>query len=410
MFIIYINSTHDLNRGLRNLKNRLFTISSIMLKVNAKMNNKKTSTKRILHIIDSLGFGGAERDLVGLLQGFQDKKEYEFALVFFNRKEGFEGDVKKLDIPLIYISHSDSLWKKLQFLKSFIKDWQPNLIHSWSSIGSVLGLIIYWQSKIKLINNSMLGGIFFNNKSHWLRRIIMHLSPIVITNSIRGLKVNGLNVSDKNLIVRNGIDLKRFNITEKEQKTIIEELELDRHYPRIICTANFHTIKDHPTLIHSFKTHLESSANAAAYGSVNGIQEKNLKELVKNLFLDNSVYFLGYRKNVEVLVSVCQLFVLATKGEGCPNAILEAMALGVPVISNDVGGMSELIIDKQNGFLTPLGDIESLSKAMLEILDNPELAHQLTEQAKITMQKEYTLERRIKDIIQIYENILVLKK
>jgi len=383
----------------------LITIVSTMLKVNAKM-NKKTSTKRILHIIDSLGFGGAERDLIGLLQGFQDKKEYEFALVCFNQKEGFEGDVKKLDIPLLYIPHSYSLWKRFQLLKTFIKDWQADLIHSWSTIGSLLGLILYYQKKVKLLNNSMLGGIFFNNKSHWLRRIIMHLSPIIITNSISGLKVNGLKVSDKNLIVRNGIDLNRFNITEKEQKTIIEELELDKHYPRIICTANFHNIKDHPTLIRSFKKILQCYPKAALYLIGNGIREKKLKELVKNLLLTNSVYFLGYRKNVEVLVSVSQLFVLATKGEGCPNAMLEAMALGVPVIGNDVGGMSELIIDKQNGLLTPLGDIESLSKAMLEILSNPLLAQQLTKEAKITIQKEYTLERRTKDIEQIYKNIL----
>lgn len=122
--------------------------------------------------------------------------------------------------------------------------------------------------------------------------------------------------------------------------------------------------------------------NLTIYGK--GDKEAALKELVSNLGLRERVEFPGNIQNIADEVEKSAMFVLSSNFEGMPNALMEAMALGLPCISTDCpcGGPRYLIQNDKNGILVPVGDIQSMAKAMREILSSPRKAESLGEEAR----------------------------
>jgi glycosyltransferase involved in cell wall biosynthesis len=105
-----------------------------------------------------------------------------------------------------------------------------------------------------------------------------------------------------------------------------------------------------------------------------GDEEKNLKNLVSELKLEDRVKFLGRipREETYKYYQRVNLFVLPSANEGISNAMLEALASGLPVIVTDVGGTKELIEDGKNGYIVPLRDAEAIAAAIQKMIDNPE--------------------------------------
>lgn len=115
-----------------------------------------------------------------------------------------------------------------------------------------------------------------------------------------------------------------------------------------------------------------------------GPLESQLKELVDNKGLSDRVEFMGYVDNMPEQLEKASLFVLSSDFEGMPNALMEAMALGLPCVSTDCpcGGPKFLIKDRENGLLVPVNDVEAMSSAIKEMLANEELQNTCSNNAR----------------------------
>lgn len=153
---------------------------------------------------------------------------------------------------------------------------------------------------------------------------------------------------------------------------------------RIVSAGRFTEQKNFALLIKAFSriTDKYPDYDLIIYG--NGPQKNELVHLVKDLHLENKVKFPGYVNNFGDQIIDASLFVLSSNYEGMPNALMEAMALGLPCISTDcpVGGPKFIIDDKENGLLVPVGDIERLSESFEMVLSNKEFATVLGKNAK----------------------------
>jgi glycosyltransferase involved in cell wall biosynthesis len=96
------------------------------------------------------------------------------------------------------------------------------------------------------------------------------------------------------------------------------------------------------------------------------------------------------------------LFVLPSRSEAFPNAVIEAMAAGLPVIATDVGGIPEIIRTGENGLLVPPGDPEALAHAIVGLMDQPGLAADLGRAARIDVERYYTLDRMVAAFEHLY--------
>lgn len=147
----------------------------------------------------------------------------------------------------------------------------------------------------------------------------------------------------------------------------------------IVSAGRFTDQKNFGLLIEAFSriTDKYPDYDLIIYG--NGPQKNELMSLVKELKLGNKVKFPGYVKNFGDHIIDASLFVLSSNYEGMPNALMEAMALGLPCISTDcpVGGPNFLISNRENGLLVPVNKVEELSKAMEKVLSDENIAFRM---------------------------------
>lgn len=112
--------------------------------------------------------------------------------------------------------------------------------------------------------------------------------------------------------------------------------------------------KDYPNLLHAFALVVQKFPNAQLRIVGKGTLLNDLQRLADKLNIKTQCQFLGYRQDVPALLNAADGVVLASAWEGLPNAIMEALATGKPVVATKVGGISELIEDEKFGFLIPL--------------------------------------------------------
>ena len=130
--------------------------------------------------------------------------------------------------------------------------------------------------------------------------------------------------------------------------------------------------------------------------------KQKLLVLIKDLDLSEKVLFLGKKDNVADYFNIMDIFVLSSVFEGLPLAMLEAMYMRVPVVAVDIGGVSEVITNDKSGILVKSNDIESLSTAIRGLLNDKEKQIKLAAQARETILKEFTSERYINRLENLY--------
>jgi glycosyltransferase involved in cell wall biosynthesis len=133
-----------------------------------------------------------------------------------------------------------------------------------------------------------------------------------------------------------------------------------------------------------------------------GPLEGALRKDAQKLGLERFFVMLGERPDAHALCSLFDVFVLPSLWEGLPLALLEAAAMGKPIVATDIDGVREVIQDGQTGILVPPGDPEKLAQAVLRLLQNKDLAHKLGENARTTILAAFTLSRMIEETERLY--------
>jgi glycosyltransferase involved in cell wall biosynthesis len=131
-----------------------------------------------------------------------------------------------------------------------------------------------------------------------------------------------------------------------------------------------------------------------------------LERLVRGLGLERVVEFRGATAQPEAALRDLDIFVLPSISEACPNALLEAMTIGLPVVATRVGGIPALVEDGKTGLLVPPGDPLSLARAIIRLIEDPGLAAALAARAREHVQNEFGLDRMLARIEALYDRAL----
>jgi glycosyltransferase involved in cell wall biosynthesis len=138
-----------------------------------------------------------------------------------------------------------------------------------------------------------------------------------------------------------------------------------------------------------------------------GPQEKNLRVLIQAERLEQSVLLAGYRQDVPNFIAAMDCMVLpSTENEATSQVLPQAMAMQVPVIATDVGGLSEVVIDRDTGLLIPPRDVEAIADAIGWIADHPGEARALAERGYAHCLENFTFDRMIDRTEQVYRSVL----
>ncbi len=197
-----------------------------------------------------------------------------------------------------------------------------------------------------------------------------------------------------------GVDLNKY---QQRNYNVREKLGLSDKANVVVCVAEFVPNKNHIQLIKAWKYVCDREPDSVLLLVGKGKILDKIRRAVLNLDITKNVYFLGYRNDVPQILSASNIFVLCSYREGLPRAVMEAMAVGKPVVATNVRGNCDLVEDGVNGYLVHLGNPYSLADAILKLVRNPELAQQFGKAGRKKIE-DYSLQNVINEMDNIYTN------
>lgn len=192
---------------------------------------------------------------------------------------------------------------------------------------------------------------------------------------------------------------------KKDMAVIRDQYEISPDEKVIIHISNFRKVKRVEDVIHTFKKiHDQVPSKLLFVGD--GPEISNAFDLVKKLGLHQSVLFLGKQKKVSDLLSIADLKLLMSEQESFGLVLLEAMACEVPCIGTNVGGIPEVIIHNETGFLVELGDVDQAAKYAIDLLKDKERLQLFSKHAFAYAREQFHSNVIVKQYTDLYEQVL----
>ena len=133
-----------------------------------------------------------------------------------------------------------------------------------------------------------------------------------------------------------------------------------------------------------------------------------MKTQVRLMGISDNVRFAGWRKDIEEILPMFDIFVLPSLNEGMGRVLVEAMAAAVPIVASDTGGIPDVVRHRENGFLVPPGDPEALAEALLQLMRNPDEADRMGHNGR-RLAAGFSVEEMILKIEHLYAELLLNK-
>lgn len=207
---------------------------------------------------------------------------------------------------------------------------------------------------------------------------------------------NNIAPDNKVVWIGNGIQLGNFKADK----------EPHNDPPIILYATRMECIKNHPMLFEAAQILKERNVAFSIELAGDGQLMLKYQSWVREHNLDDHIVFLCYREDVPALITNADICVLVSEKEGLPRGIMEAAAVGRPMIATDVMGNRETLVDGKTGFLVPLNDAEALANRLEQLLCDPELRRQIGQQAQ-AYAREYFDEQVVTErIISVYDELV----
>ena len=241
------------------------------------------------------------------------------------------------------------------------------------------------------------------------RRILRFLqgrSSAVLTNAraIRdGLVEDGVSAK-KVCVVYNGVDIDRFRNVKSNREWLFPE-SAGRKLVALVGNMNS-DVKGHPVLISAAAEVVKAHPEVQFVLVGDGPKRRDYEDMVEAAGLKQSFLFLGRRSDVPDILASCDIAVLPSFAEGLPNAVLEYLAAGLPVVATALGGNLEVVEDGITGLLVPSKDPEVLSRNLIRLLDDPILAAKLAQAGRENVQHRFSFERLVIEVETLYCDLL----
>lgn len=368
---------------------------------------------RVFFITTGIDYGGAETQLVNLAKRLK-MRGWNVRVVSMLRPQAYVDDLEQAGIPV------DSLGmlrgkpdpRALFHLASILRRERPQVVHSHMVHANVLARLARLLAQIPVLvctaHNINEGG----HLREWAYRLTDFLCDITTQVSRTGLARYvriGAVPRDKIHFIPNGVDTDRFSHSPATRVRVRRELGLEGCFAWL-AVGRFEIQKDYPTMLQAFARAAQDRKDMVLLVVGQGPQREDLKRLVLELGINGKVRFLGVRKDIPDLINAADGYLMSSIWEGMPIVLLEACAVGLPVVATDVGGNREIIVEGKSGFLVPPKDPEALSRAILRLMElSPEEKQSMGEYGRRYVEENYTLERVVDQWEMLYRKLMMKK-
>jgi glycosyltransferase involved in cell wall biosynthesis len=359
---------------------------------------------RLLILITLAEVGGAQTYVAGLLPALAAELDVTVAawgpgpLVDACAREGVRF------VPLRYVRRALNPWLDflgLVELVRLMRRERPDIVHANSSKAGILGRFAAVLARVPVRVFTVHGWAFkaYSGSASTLYRVadraMRPLTTAIVcvseTELAAGLAARTCTV-EQTRVIRNAVALAEQRPDPGEGPT------------QILSVGRLKEPKDFGTLVDALALLERGSFVARVAGD--GPDEPLLREQIAGHRIEDAVLLLGERPDVPELLDAAHVFVLASRSEGLPMSVLEAMAHGVPVVASAVGGLPELVRDGETGLLVPPEDPQALADAIARLAGDQALRERLADAAYRRLRKEFDPERWRGEHLELYRSLL----
>jgi glycosyltransferase involved in cell wall biosynthesis len=298
---------------------------------------------RVLHVMSDIRRGGRERQLFVLIHYSPPEMEHHIA-VFHNMGNDY---LNEYNIPKIKFLKNNKLLRFYDLYK-YVKENKIDLIHSWGNSETIYSIPARLFLKKTLLNGSVLHGVRKQKLSHYFRSFILRRSKYILANSFAGLYTNKIKVNnERHFVIHNGVEDKFFvRKNFEKRKQFNSEKNLTDDAIIFISIANFHPYKEYFTPLEVIASLVKEGVHLHYIIVGWGPLEKAINDYIVHLNLGDKVTIYSNRPYIPDILSISDIMLHSSEGEGCSNAILEAKAAGCIVVASETGGTPEIVGSK----------------------------------------------------------------
>ncbi|MBU4463314.1 MAG: glycosyltransferase family 4 protein, partial [Proteobacteria bacterium] len=291
----------------------------------------------------------------------------------------------------------------------------PDIVHTHTSKAGIMGRWAAFLTGIPVIIHTPHGHVFWGyfGRCKTLFYIILEKLTACITDKIIALteqeKKDHLHFliasEDKFSVVHSGINLDRFSNLSVDPAVMKRELEIPEGNLVVGTAGRLTPVKGQRYLIEAARKIVDVKPDTTFVFLGDGELLNELKNMAFRLGIRENVKFLGWRPDVAEVMSTFDIFVLPSLNEGMGRVLVEAMAMGKPIVASDVGGIADLVVDGKNGFLVPAADVEIMVVRINDLLESAEKRKKMGENGK-SRAANYSSNLMVKNIDQLYRAML----
>ena len=382
---------------------------------------------KVLHIITRLDKGGSAENTFLTVTGL-DKNSYEVTLMsgpVGNARHDRKKQIEKQGIEYILIPElvrdispiNDLI--TLFKLYGFLRNEKFDIVHTHTSKAGLLGRVAAKLVGIPIVIHTPHGHVFFGYFGPLRTKTFILLEKFVsqMTDKIVTLtngekddhKLFKIAKEDKCVVIYSGVELskfKKFNFNEKQN--IKKELGIPEDSLVVGTVGRLVPVKGPEFLLKAAKQIVPKYPDSFFVFTGDGYLRQDLEKKALKMGVKDNIVFLGWRDDVAKIVSVYDVFVLPSLNEGMGRVLVEAMALGKPIVASNAGGIPDLVTHGKNGFLVPPKNPKELARYIQILLEDEEKRKEMGQAGK-KMAVNFSREIMIEKISKLYEDLLAKK-
>ena len=364
---------------------------------------------KVLLLNDQLTRGGKERRIVELVKYCKQHYDIVFEIVVIHQYVGYP-DVYDTGYNVHLLNWTEN--KKSDSLKkiwSIYKSFQPDIIHSWSSMTDVIGLLLKFATRKKFISSMIARAVPYRtlkDKEYRRSKIVFPFADVITANTNAGI-VSYNAPRSKSVCIYNGFNFDR--IKDLPDTNILKKQHNIENKFVVGMVAAFAERKDYETLITAAISLIKKFPGKIAFILIGYGVDQGIRMEQAGDYAQRDIIFTGLCHTVEEYISIFDVGVLCTNsdvhGEGISNSILEYMAIGKPVIATEGGGTNEIVVHNETGFLIKPKQPQLLEEAIIHVMNNPGEAKAMGLKGRQRIREHFSIEAMCSSFNDIYTKL-----
>jgi len=375
----------------------------------------------VVLVIDDLEYGGAQRQVVELANNM-NPDQFDVHVCTLSDYVPLGGQLRDSEYRLHIIRKRNRIdFTVVPRLTRLLKSLKADVVQSYLFSADIASRLAGRLAGTKLVLGSERNA---NYSPGWKQVLAYQLTrrcvDLTIANSRAGAEFNSRMFGQPACnyrVVYNGVDIDRFR--PRDKNAMRSRLGIPASTPVVGVFASFKPQKDHSMLLHAFRKVLDCRPDARLllvggqlHGNMNGTSEyrATMEHLIGELQMRPNCTFLGNRNDVEQIYPACDVTALSSLYEGTPNALLESMACGVPVVATNVSDNSHIVKQGETGFLVQVGDVEGMAGHMKMLLTSNSANHTMGQKARNWVVERFSIAQLVTSTENVYLEALDRKR